>query len=615
MSLPLKYLGLIESGTPAENLYTRGCLSPVKIYVYNSFTAKNEPMYVDCGHCVRCKDQRRNEWASRMILHAKSKPWAYRYFITLTYGSYNLNIYNKHPFLKDWLQTYPVCDEFNSRHKPAWTPSILIPDHFTKFMKRLRFKLPENKISYCACGELGGTFGRPHFHAILYSDKPITRSDVLSAWSLDCYVRKKGEVSRYCGKLCPLDRRFTFHIGRVDFNDLTANGTCDFDSTKNPTEIGKTAAKNCFQYVAKYCVKDSDYMNKYAKKRYFDVYQKLENDIEYIENHFTYSPVIVPNGDKQKVIWTTSLLSDEDYEIINNSVNDWINQNPIFNYLPQFLIDYILNKYFIHKKIKKNGKLYEKITFNQFCKLFGTYFTTSRMYAIGKNYFLENVGQFEKENYALRKVQGKTLTFPSYFYRLLENRQFGVRFRSRTTTGVSLNKGCLALVFQYFSNLRENRSYSIVSPHHFLAATAPTLKRPKNLTKDFASGLINPYSPLKGSLLDITLTCSDNKCINYIYSSDLDEFIGLKYDRKCKNYFPIDYISRIDMCDIVLSAICKFGEKYDKLEKSKSDKLKLYDMILEVPNEILETAASNFISQRNFQSRLYETEHFNFDNQ
>ena len=282
MPLPLKYLGLIETGTPAENFITSGCLRPRKIFVYNSVTCKNEPLYVDCGHCIKCRDQKRNELATRMILHAKSEPWHHVYFVTLTYGSYNLNIYNKHPFKADWLETFPVQDSFNYSQRLAWTPSILVSNHFVKFMKRLRKQDQSNIISFANCGELGGKYGRPHFHAIIYSSKPLTRQNVVDAWSLDCYQKANGDVVRYAGKFCPGSRRFTFHIGKVDFYDLVANGTCDFDSVKNPSE--SNSSKNCFQYVAKYCVKTNGLrdMNKFALRRYHAVYDQLNEGIQYL---------------------------------------------------------------------------------------------------------------------------------------------------------------------------------------------------------------------------------------------------------------------------------------------------------------------------------------------
>lgn len=41
--------------------------------------------------------------------------------------------------------------------------------HFQKFMKRLRFAHPQQKIRFFHCGEYGEKLGRPHYHACLFN--------------------------------------------------------------------------------------------------------------------------------------------------------------------------------------------------------------------------------------------------------------------------------------------------------------------------------------------------------------------------------------------------------------------------------------------------------------
>lgn len=43
----------------------------------------------------------------------------------------------------------------------------LVPDHFTKFMKRLRFHTGK-KLRYFMCGEYGEKLDRPHYHALIF---------------------------------------------------------------------------------------------------------------------------------------------------------------------------------------------------------------------------------------------------------------------------------------------------------------------------------------------------------------------------------------------------------------------------------------------------------------
>ncbi len=99
-----------------------------------------------CGQCVGCRLDRARQWATRIMhettLHQKNS------FITLTYDDNNL---------------------------PGSTPGIGTLQHadFQKFFKRLRRRLEyhtgtSSNLRYYMAGEYGTTFGRPHFHAILF---------------------------------------------------------------------------------------------------------------------------------------------------------------------------------------------------------------------------------------------------------------------------------------------------------------------------------------------------------------------------------------------------------------------------------------------------------------
>lgn len=61
---------------------------------------------------------------------------------------------------------------YNQRYLPNTEDGLgtLRHEDFQKFMKRLRKKYPEKKISYIMCGEYGDK-GRPHYHAIIYGLK------------------------------------------------------------------------------------------------------------------------------------------------------------------------------------------------------------------------------------------------------------------------------------------------------------------------------------------------------------------------------------------------------------------------------------------------------------
>lgn len=118
---------------------------------------------VPCGQCIGCRLERSRQWAIRCVHEASlHKDNCY---ITLTYAD---------------------------QHLPA-TGSLQLTD-FQKFMKRLRKHFEPQKIRFYHCGEYGGRYNRPHYHALLFGvdfkDKyhwvtnngnPLSRSPTLEA--------------------------------------------------------------------------------------------------------------------------------------------------------------------------------------------------------------------------------------------------------------------------------------------------------------------------------------------------------------------------------------------------------------------------------------------------
>ena len=105
--LPQSYLTKYHQGALSlRQIACLDCLYPKKMKVFNSDSGKFEDLILGCGDCVRCSDRVRNEWCSRMCLHSLS--YKFCYYITLTYGSYNLNLFKRHPFKRDWLDSAPL---------------------------------------------------------------------------------------------------------------------------------------------------------------------------------------------------------------------------------------------------------------------------------------------------------------------------------------------------------------------------------------------------------------------------------------------------------------------------------------------------------------------------
>lgn len=105
---------------------------------------------VPCGTCDACKLERSRQWAVRCMHEASL--YDENCFISLTYAD---------------------------KHLP-WASSLWV-NHFQDFMKRLRkqYTMPRptykrvvpgevKQIRFFHCGEYGETYGRPHYHALLF---------------------------------------------------------------------------------------------------------------------------------------------------------------------------------------------------------------------------------------------------------------------------------------------------------------------------------------------------------------------------------------------------------------------------------------------------------------
>lgn len=96
-------------------------------------------MVIPCGYCLGCTAKWRKGWVLRMILEAQSS--AHASFLTLTYSE--------------------NC-----------VPTRLEYADISSFWKRLRknFRMP---VRFFCVGEYGEQTGRPHWHAIVYTESPI----------------------------------------------------------------------------------------------------------------------------------------------------------------------------------------------------------------------------------------------------------------------------------------------------------------------------------------------------------------------------------------------------------------------------------------------------------
>lgn len=116
----------------------------------------NNGVYHNCGSCHACRINYTSSWTLRCLYELSG--WDSASFCTFTYNEVSLP--------KD-----------HSLH----------PEHLSKFWKNLRYNLDGRRIKYYACGEYGDSFGRPHYHAIIFGLDPYSKNDreaVKDAWQL-----------------------------------------------------------------------------------------------------------------------------------------------------------------------------------------------------------------------------------------------------------------------------------------------------------------------------------------------------------------------------------------------------------------------------------------------
>lgn len=155
----------------------------IKILKNSDFTFQYpgyEYIKIPCGHCIGCRLKYSRVWADRCM--AEASYYDHNVFLTLTYD-------NEH--LPDPL--------------PGSKIHPLVKRDLQLFMKRLRKKLPDQKIRFFACGEYGSpekSF-RPHYHLILFN----CRLD-----DVNLLVKNEREFRYYTSKTISDCWKYGFHI-------------------------------------------------------------------------------------------------------------------------------------------------------------------------------------------------------------------------------------------------------------------------------------------------------------------------------------------------------------------------------------------------------------------
>lgn len=157
------------------------CLFPVRVVLWEHGST---PIYVGCGKCYFCLQERRKSWFIRNLEELRNKVNLMSTFVTLTYDDEYL------PHNKDGFPVFVKRDV------------QLFLDRFRKAL----LKLGKGRFKYFLVSEYGDVTGRPHYHALFYHDnviEPLLYSKILrDAWSkcsldIDWHYLNEAEIS-YC---------------------------------------------------------------------------------------------------------------------------------------------------------------------------------------------------------------------------------------------------------------------------------------------------------------------------------------------------------------------------------------------------------------------------------
>lgn len=130
------------------------CISPISI---KSPLHPNKYIYVPCGKCAWCRRAKRNEWVLRFGVEMRDN--LYTKFVTLTYD--------------DNFVPTAVNEDGEIRE-------VVVKEHVQKFFKRLRKK--GYKFKYFAVSEYGPKSGRPHYHALIFTNDNIDNEVIQNDW-------------------------------------------------------------------------------------------------------------------------------------------------------------------------------------------------------------------------------------------------------------------------------------------------------------------------------------------------------------------------------------------------------------------------------------------------
>lgn len=527
------------------------CYRPVEIYVQDSYTGYLVKRMVNCGSCYYCRNNHINEWVTRCYAHLQDYKNAY--FVTLTYSPY----YHADSPLDNYMLNYLqdalfVYDDFNDRHRLGWNPCVLVKKHYQDFFKRLRRYTGLDDITYIIAGEYGSEFGRPHFHAIIFTNGVLSLNDIRRAWSVALVHHPDGTVSPKTNHKCPYmracsDRKqsdfYWYHpIGRVDFHDLVANGT--ITQQKLLIEGRSMTGHDCFAYVCKYCNKQVagnsarlslafDKLD-YIYKLYEDEKISFTNDCvlnKVDELQRAYREKRIYDKVSQSRLFLTS--ADSLFQRAREEVRLVTLDAYPFNGRPALQI---LDPRFCYEPI------YPRV-YSDFVSVFGCFLCVSRGTPIGSLYVKTHLSEMVDGNFSQPPLQTIGYVVPKYFLDKVDEYIYSLR---KVNVRGNATKGNLSLMQRLFDFDSDDVSILDCSISH-----SPFTTLDKLLNSSFC--FVDKYT--KERML--IWRCFRNSVTTYYVSS-------YKYDRSLRKYKFVRCLSLSRFCELysrqLATAIARHSE-------------------------------------------------------
>lgn len=566
------------------------CSHPKKIVIHDKYTSQPREILVPCGKCAHCRDQRQGEWCSRMILNTLYC-YKHAYFITLTYRSFDM--YEDIPMvLRD---AYYRLDDINELKRLTYSPCLLRHEHVQRFMKYLRKNHGDDYICMFQGSEYGSTYGRPHHHIILWCNEPISRADIVRAWS--CRIPKSKRV---------------VHIGRIDYNDLNANGTV----IKADGIIFGNDMRKCFNYVAKYVTKSfidpNDEIDRHSRlelfmrdlcsgcaldapyvftKRIRQMVALLRNWSEYFatyarENEFLERSYSDPFVKLNKNIYYDEETSDYSYLHLTTGDNEIVLQEET-----DFLVREFYQTGFKPCVLRK--------VFNAYCN-------ASRAKGVGMEFYAAHADEYLTGKFNLPTYNGKKLLLPRLFVRKTKERLLWYAQQTEKIIGESASVNIFHNQNVFDKCFPPLPCVDLLAPSD---SVSPQYNRNGAQTFDGKIGHIylpdidlcpvNVQQLLRSSYAFVDYRTM-HRCLAFV-DSDGDCFIrSYAYKRSTKSYVFVSQISFDKFCQQLYSTLSLFDDFYNQQLENSQKNLKEYDAL----TEFLDDACTNIFEYTDYDSSV-----------